>query len=93
MVLLEIREVTMDSKVFSAFSSFTERLTAIIPEDFERVRSDIRENVETVATSLLAELDLVTREEFDAQSKVLARTLQKMQQLEERVTALESAVL
>ena len=34
-------------------------------------------------------LDLVTREEFDLQSKVLAKTREKLEALEEKVSALE----
>ena len=34
-------------------------------------------------------MDLVTREEFDLQSRVLAKTREKLEALEEKVTALE----
>lgn len=37
----------------------------------------------------LARLDLVTREEFDAQAAVLQRTRQKLEQLEQQLAALE----
>jgi BMFP domain-containing protein YqiC len=35
-------------------------------------------------------MDLVTREEFDIQSKVLARTREKLEALEAKVAALEN---
>ncbi len=41
--------------------------------------------------SALARLDLVTREEFDAQAAVLQRTRQKLEQLEQELEKLNSA--
>ena len=38
----------------------------------------------------LARLDLVTREEFDTQARVLAKTREKLEQLETRVAELEA---
>ena len=42
-------------------------------------------------SGLLAKLDVVTREEFDVQAHVLARTREKLKELEARVEALEKA--
>ncbi|MBL8421365.1 MAG: accessory factor UbiK family protein, partial [Dechloromonas sp.] len=42
-------------------------------------------------SGLLAKLDVVTREEFDIQTQVLARTREKLKELEARVEALEKA--
>ena len=44
-------------------------------------------------SGFLAKLDLVTREEFDIQTQVLARTREKLKELEARVEALEKARL
>ena len=52
---------------------------------------DIEKNAKAVMSGLLAKLDLVTREEFDIQSQVLARTREKLKALEARVDALEKA--
>ncbi len=52
---------------------------------------DIEKNAKAVVGGLLAKLDLVTREEFDIQSQVLARTREKLKDLEARVEALEKA--
>ena len=42
---------------------------------------------------MFARLDLVTREEFDVQTKVLARSRAKIEQLEQQVAALEQQLL
>ncbi len=50
---------------------------------------DIEKNVRSMMTQGFARLDLVTREEFDVQSQVLARTRARLEELEERVAELE----
>lgn len=52
---------------------------------------DIEKNAKAVMSGMLAKLDLVTREEFDVQAHVLARTRDKLKALEARVEALEKA--
>lgn len=50
---------------------------------------DIEKNVRSMMTQGFARLDLVTREEFDVQSQVLARTRARLEELEARVAELE----
>jgi BMFP domain-containing protein YqiC len=52
---------------------------------------DIERNAKAVMSGMFSKLDLVTREEFDIQAQVLARTREKLKQLEARVEALEKA--
>jgi len=52
---------------------------------------DIEKNAKAMLGGLFSKLDLVTREEFDVQAQVLARTREKLQALEARVEALEKA--
>ena len=55
--------------------------------------ADIEKNVKAMLQGGLARLDLVTREEFDTQARVLARTREKLEQLEGRVAELEARFL
>ena len=50
---------------------------------------DIEKNVKAMMTQGFSKLDLATREEFDIQSQVLAKTRAKLEALEARVTQLE----
>ncbi len=50
---------------------------------------DIEKNVRTMMNHGFQKMDLVTREEFDLQARVLAKTREKLEALEEKVTALE----
>jgi BMFP domain-containing protein YqiC len=50
---------------------------------------DIEQNLKAGVTSMLGKLDMVSREEFDVQTEVLARTRDKLAQLEARLAELE----
>lgn len=52
--------------------------------------ADLQKNLRALLAQQFARLDLVTREEFDTQARVLARTREKLAALEARVAALES---
>jgi hypothetical protein len=51
---------------------------------------DVEKNVKAVLGSAFSRLDLVTREEFDVQKEVLARTRAKLEALEARIAELEA---
>ncbi|NIA56703.1 accessory factor UbiK family protein [Massilia sp. TW-1] len=51
---------------------------------------DIERNVKAMMTQGFSKLDLVTREEFDVQAQVLAKTRAKLEALELRVAELEA---
>ena len=50
---------------------------------------DVEQNLKAGLTSMLTKLDMVSREEFDVQSAVLARTREKLALLEARLSELE----
>ncbi len=68
-----------------------ERLAALLPEDARLLREELKANIRPVLESLLNRLDLVTREEFEAQTRVLARTRERLEQLEAQLQELENA--
>jgi BMFP domain-containing protein YqiC len=51
--------------------------------------ADVQRNLKALLAHQFARLELVTREEFDTQIKVLARTREKLEALESRVAELE----
>ena len=71
--------------------------TRLIDDISERINAflrntpaaDVQKNLKAALTQAFARMDLVTREEFDIQSQVLARTREKLTQLEARVAGLE----
>lgn len=70
---------------FQDFARRFEQLAASSP------LGDIERNSKAMLSHALARMDLVTREEFDAQAAVLARTREALSALEQRVAALEAA--
>lgn len=65
------------------------RLAETVPEGVRAVRRDLEMNFRSVLSAGLTRLDLVTREEFDVQEAVLARTREKLERLERRLAELE----
>ena len=66
------------------------RLFESIPPSLRAAQADLESNFRSVLRAGLARLDLTTREEFDTQTRVLARTRELVEQLEARVAQLES---
>jgi BMFP domain-containing protein YqiC len=64
-----------------------------IPPGARELRRDMEKNARALLTSAFSKLDLVTREEFDVQAGVLARTRAKVDALEQQVAALEKRLL
>jgi len=65
------------------------QISGSIPAGVKDMQEDVQKNIHTLLQGALAKLDLVTREEFDAQSQVLARTREKLEQLEQLVAEME----
>ncbi|MEE4185946.1 MAG: accessory factor UbiK family protein [Gammaproteobacteria bacterium] len=66
------------------------KLADAVPDDLQHLRSDLEANFKSLLSSGLDKLDLVTREEFDVQRKVLARTRDKLERLEAELARLEA---
>lgn len=64
-------------------------LAETLPEGVRAVRADLEKNFRSVLTAGISKLDLVTREEFEVQQAVLARTREKLAALEHRLASLE----
>ncbi len=54
-----------------------------------QLSSDVKKNMRAALQSALERLDLVTREELEVQEAVLARTREKLQELEKKIATLE----
>jgi BMFP domain-containing protein YqiC len=65
------------------------KLADAVPEGLRAVRDDLEKNFRSVLRSSLNKLDLVTREEFEVQRAVLARTREKLAALEAKLKELE----
>jgi hypothetical protein len=68
----------------------TDRLVGLLPKGVVDMQKDVEKNMRAMLQSTFAKMDLVTREEFDVQSAVLARTREKLEKLEKQIAELES---
>ena len=71
------------------FNDLTKQIDALIPDDVKHISADLDKNIKTLIQSAFTKIDLVTREEFDAQTKVLARSREKLERLEKHIQELE----
>jgi ubiquinone biosynthesis accessory factor UbiK len=65
------------------------RLFEQLPPALRAVQSDLETGFRAVLRERLAKLDLITRDEFEAQTRVLERTRARLEALEARLAALE----
>jgi len=65
------------------------RLLESLPPGLRTLREDVEQNFRAVLRASLSRLDLVARDEFDAQTRVLERTRARLEELEKKVAALE----
>ncbi|MDE0759681.1 MAG: accessory factor UbiK family protein [Pseudomonadales bacterium] len=72
----------------SFLKDLSDRLVALLPAA-ESLRDDVRNQIEQTLKKTFASLDLLTREEFDAQVQSLERSKQRIEELENLVTELE----
>lgn len=59
-----------------------------LPETVKTLSTEVRDNIRSAFKIGLGKLEVVTREEFDAQKAVLERTREKLELLEKQVDAL-----
>ena len=64
------------------------RLSNLVPPGLREGREELQQNFKSVLQAGLGKLDLVTREEFDVQRAVLARTREKLEALERDLSGL-----
>ncbi|VAW47747.1 hypothetical protein MNBD_GAMMA04-2307 [hydrothermal vent metagenome] len=65
------------------------KIADVIPQSAGGVPLAVQEQVKIVLARTLEKMDLVSREEFDIQVAVLAKTRQKLEALEKKVSELE----
>jgi BMFP domain-containing protein YqiC len=66
------------------------KLANVLPPALHTIKEDLEKTFKALLQSALGKLDLVTREEFEVQKMVLAKTRANLEALEKRVAALDS---
>ena len=71
-----------------SLDELTRKLSAALPPGFRELREDTEARFRAVLQAGLEKMELVTREEFDVQTAVLARTREKLAGLEAQIEEL-----
>ena len=79
----------IDTKTLDSLAG---RLAGNLPGGLQILHEDLKKNLRAGLEANLARLNLVTREEFDLQSAVLARTREKLDRLEAELRELEKLI-
>ena len=80
----------MDNKTVDALLA---QIAKALPQGWDELKGDVEHNLHAALRSALTRLDLVTRDEFEIQREVLARTREKYEALAKQVAELEKQLL
>ena len=72
-------------------NAIVNEIISAIPEGIKGIPDEARSSIKAAVLATFSKMDLVTREEFDIQTAVLARTREKLTTLEAQVEALEKS--
>lgn len=70
------------------FEDLAKKLCGVLPTGLQQLEKDIQQKFKEILQSAFTRMDLVTREEFDVQVKVLARTREKVEALQAQLQRL-----
>ena len=79
-----------DTKILDEVVS---KISAVIPDDIKGAKNNFEKNTRAILEGVFQRLDLVTREEFDVQTKLLSKSQQRVKVLEQRIQELEEKLL
>jgi hypothetical protein len=69
-----------------------QQIASLIPEQAKATQQEVESSIHAILQGAFAKLDLVTRDEFDAQTAVLQRTREKVEHLEALLAQLEQQI-
>lgn len=75
----------------SQLESLVTKISEALPPGLGELPENIQKNLKMTLSSIFQKMDLVSREEFDIQTQVLAKTRQKLEALERKVAEFEAA--
>ena len=67
----------------------SDKINALLPPGLQQVKSDFDARLKSLLQQQLANYEMVSREEFDIQARVLARTREKLEVIEARLKELD----
>jgi len=75
-----------------AINRLSDKINQLLPPGVQQVKSDFDARLKTLLQQQLAQLEFVSREEFDIQARVLQRTRTRLEKLEDKLRQLEQTL-
>ncbi len=75
-----------------AINRLSEKINELLPPGLQQAKSDFDARLKSLLQQQLANYEMVSREEFDIQARVLARTREKLEAVEARLRELEKTL-
>jgi BMFP domain-containing protein YqiC len=72
------------------FETFERQFKTLLPRAENDLSHEVKKHIKSAMMSTFERLDLVTREEFDAQKAVLTRSRSKIDELEKKLSAISA---
>lgn len=73
----------------TTLNDLAKRLTESLPADLQLLKNDMEKNFHAILQASFSKMNLVSREEFEVQSAVLAHTREQLDMLEKKISELE----
>ena len=73
-------------------NQLSDKINQLLPSGLQAAKSDFDARLKTLLQQQLSQLEMVSREEFDIQARVLQRTRAKLETLEQRLAELEKTI-
>ena len=73
-------------------NQLSEKIHALLPPGLQQVKQDFDARLKTLLQQQLANYEMVSREEFELQARVLQRTREKLEIIEARLEELEKTL-
>ena len=70
----------------------SEKINELLPAGLQQVKTDFDARLKSLLQQQLANYEMVSREEFDIQTRVLERTREKLEIIEARLKELEKTL-
>ena len=77
----------------SVLDELIEKISSVFPQDWSAVKADTQQNLRAMLLSFFEKMELVTRDEFEIQKKVLARAQTKIEDLSQELERLKNKTL
>lgn len=75
-----------------SINRLSEKINELLPPGLQQVKTDFDARLKTLLQQQLANFEMVSREEFDLQARVLERTREKLETVEARLKELEKTL-